>query len=186
MRTIESSQPGLKEELENIIASTAIETQYFKEYPTVHYLSGILEFDSFLQGNPFSETNSLVTIKVSANVIFLHIENPKKELFVAYWHKNLKDIKILSNQKIKIRNKNGVSSLLSTGSFGLFGVIAGGVGQKLQGVNAKTVTGSIYEFHFVDEKNQDCIIVFTSPDENVQRTNKFIKKAFPKNNVNLN
>jgi hypothetical protein len=139
-----------------LIADCGTITQYDENFPLIHYISGIKEFDEAFGNKPFSETNFCHSIMFCENAIIFYIFKKDTTIRAAYPKSSLTKVTPDNDAKIKIRNINSISKTIKFGG-GLAGAVIGAASDKLtdkfSGITSKEVDGIVYDLTFVDENN---------------------------------
>lgn len=131
--------------------------KFGEPYSTIHYISGINEFDSFLQGIPFAKVKLIHSLYITdTKITNVLVSRDGKIVILAVLDKALiKKISLIESTNIEIREVNSITNIFKSGiaGGGLFGSLAsvavGHLSEKLisitKGVKSKNVTGSIFQ-----------------------------------------
>lgn len=86
----------------------------------VNYLDGLTQFDEFLGGLPFENTNCSHNVFAHENGILLLLLSPKVgSVSINIWKDEIESVTGYHNQSIKIPRKNAIVNLMKSGAAGL-------------------------------------------------------------------
>ena len=155
------------------------------EYPIFHYISGIEEFDNYLEGKPFSETECKLGIAWFEKAYVFFITDSKYRVVVSFpkldWldvieHKNT-NIKVLDTNKLIKSLKHGRlggGGLLGGALFKAIGIVSDEIDSKINSISRKEVNVSIFEFNLKNRKNEECIIKLSCENQNLNNAHLFL------------
>ena len=169
------------------IAESGIVKLYNEEFPAIHYMSGIAEFDEHLGSVPFSETHFSHCSYIYENAIIFIMYKDKEIIKVALEKSTLISVDFHENSRIRIRSINKVSKALRTGSLGTgiagalltsaIGTVSDKLTDKIKGIVSKETNGTIYDLIFENNEGRK-LVKLCCEAEYTDKMNKFFGSAF--------
>lgn len=146
-------------------------------FTTVHYVSGIDNFDTFFGEVKFSETEAILKICSCSKAILFILEYKNKRNIFGIYRSQIRNVIIEKDVDICVRSINRITKTLK-GMMPVIPFLAGTIADNFVKIQPRTVKGSVFNLLVTDENNQECKIVFSSTNENIHNlaTEEFVKK----------
>jgi len=183
MKTIDFTNQAELDQVGNYVGQCEVVTQFFETYPMIHYVSGIPEFDKFLDGKKFAETNlNHVIIIYEKAIIFQLYREKNGELNAGIWKQDFKEIIPHYKQTIEVWSVNTISKSLKTGGFGLINALAGAAADKIidatKNKKYKEVKGAIFEICVKNSDDTVDKITISCESSSLYKVHEFFNKYF--------
>ncbi|MDD2288437.1 MAG: hypothetical protein PHY55_06335 [Bacteroidales bacterium] len=169
------------------IEITEIDESYGRKNSYVQYISGINNFDEYLEGIKFSNTNLQHHFIAYEKGIGFLLSGKNDNLYFNILKTDIESIIAYHNQSIEICDVNQILNIMKTGMLaegGIAGVLVtkavGHLGdailKKFKPVKSKIIKGSIYEIRTRPINNKAYTIKISCRDENSSDINKLFDK----------
>lgn len=183
-----------------LLEATDTDKSYGRNHSYIHYIGGIPNFEEFLGGLKFSNTDLKHYIIVYEKGIVFLLMGKNESINFNILKKDLESIVSYHNQDIEICDVNQVLNIMKTGfsEGGVAGVlitsatghIADAVLKRFKTLKSKTIKGSVYELRVNSESGEKYTIRVSCRDDHKFEVNQFWDKHFnfrlsqndPKNN----
>lgn len=158
------------------LGMTQVWEQYKEKFTTVHYVSGVDEFDEYFKKVKFHETDSILRILSCINGIVFMITHKDKAMFFAFYRNQILELRTEDNIEISVRAINRVTKTLKS-FLPVAPMVAGLIADSFVKIDSRKVKGKIYRL-ILSENGKENQIIFTSTNENNHKilTDTFVKK----------
>jgi len=170
-----------------LIEMTEIDESWGRKNSYILYISGIPNFDEFMEGVKFSNTNLQHHLLLYEKGIGFMLAGKSDNILFNILKTDIESIVAYHEQQIEICDVNQALNIMKTGMAGQSGLAsvlvtkaAGHIGdailKKFKPVNSKTIKGSIYEIRTKQINGESYTIKVSCRDENKYDVNKLLDK----------